>query len=573
MEAQVQQLQALLQTERARRATIEMLCQVCVVLSSTLDYTKIINTILEQIGQILPHDAANMMVIEAGDIARVYYGRGYERFGTAQSLTATTLNVQQVPGLWEMYQTGQPLVIPDVTQDKDWVYSRPEHTWIKSYVGAPILLHGRVIGFLSVLSTTPNFYTQPDGERLVAFTHHAAIAFYNAQLYTQAQEELAERRKVEAALRQYQEHLEELVAERTAALRATVAETQRLNQQLEHEIAERGKLINDLEAFTHTVAHDLKNPLGVVMGYASLAALKLQECEDAEAQGFITIIQNTGEKMDRIITELLTFARLRQDAITPVPLDMSVVIGEVEMRLAHSFAQYQAEFSKPAAWPLTLGHAPWVEEVWVNYISNALKYGGSPPRIQLGFDVVPSAPGPAGAHSGASHIRFWVRDNGKGIPAEAQKRLFTEFTRFEQMRATGHGLGLSIVKRIVEKLGGQVGVESIPGRGSAFFFTLPAAEATLPAYAVAPSILADTPSPTQAEAACATSEPLPVRLPAALLATLREALITADVTDVAELTQQVVAQDQGLGKQLETLNQGYDYAAMLELLERVAEAD
>jgi signal transduction histidine kinase len=73
-------------------------------------------------------------------------------------------------------------------------------------------------------------------------------------------------------------------------------------------------------------------------------------------------------------------------------------------------------------------------------------------------------------------VRFWVRDNGPGLPPEEQTRLFTPFTRLNQTRARGHGLGLSIVRRIVEKLGGQVGVESEVGRGSVFSFTLPAAK-------------------------------------------------------------------------------------------------
>jgi len=107
-----------------------------------------------------------------------------------------------------------------------------------------------------------------------------------------------------------------------------------------------------------------------------------------------------------------------------------------------------------------------VEEVWVNYLSNALKYGGQPPRVELG------------AEQKDEMVKFWMRDNGNGIAPEEQARLFTLFTRLE-VRAKGHGLGLSIVQRIVEKLGGQVGVESdgVPGHGSLFCFTLPAAHA------------------------------------------------------------------------------------------------
>jgi signal transduction histidine kinase len=102
--------------------------------------------------------------------------------------------------------------------------------------------------------------------------------------------------------------------------------------------------------------------------------------------------------------------------------------------------------------------------VWVNYVSNALKYGGRPPRVELG----------ATPQDGV--VRFWVRDNGAGLTAEDQERLFTEFTRLHQVRAEGYGLGLSIVRRIIEKLGGDVGVESEVGKGSTFYFTLPNSE-------------------------------------------------------------------------------------------------
>jgi len=125
-----------------------------------------------------------------------------------------------------------------------------------------------------------------------------------------------------------------------------------------------------------------------------------------------------------------------------------------------------------SAWPAALGYGPWIEEVWVNYLSNAIKYGGQPPRMELGADPLPNPPPQAGEGKGGGMVRFWVRDNGSGITPEDQSRLFAPFTRLDQIRAGGHGLGLSIVRRIVEKLGGQVGVESQVGSGSTFSFTL-----------------------------------------------------------------------------------------------------
>jgi two-component system, sensor histidine kinase and response regulator len=101
--------------------------------------------------------------------------------------------------------------------------------------------------------------------------------------------------------------------------------------------------------------------------------------------------------------------------------------------------------------------------VWANYLSNAIKYGGRPPYVELG----------ASARS-EGVVRFWVRDNGPGIPPAVHTHLFTAFNHVGHVHHLEHGLGLSSVLQIVEKLGGQVGVESEPGTGSLFYFTLPA---------------------------------------------------------------------------------------------------
>jgi signal transduction histidine kinase len=145
---------------------------------------------------------------------------------------------------------------------------------------------------------------------------------------------------------------------------------------------------------------------------------------------------------------------------------MEEIVAEVQDRLAFMIEEYQVEVIVPAAdtWPPAWGYGPWVEEVWTNYISNAIKYGGQPPRVELGG--VPTAEGWA---------KFWVRDNGGGLTPTEQKELFIPFTRLSQAHIEGHGLGLSIVQRIVEKLGGTVAVESkgVSGEGSLFSFTLP----------------------------------------------------------------------------------------------------
>lgn len=234
-------------------------------------------------------------------------------------------------------------------------------------------------------------------------------------------------------------------------------------RQLNAELETRNQ---ELDAFSHIVAHDLKNPVGLTLGYAEILVLDYAVMSDDQRQQTLQTIIRVGHKMNNIIDELLLLAEVRQAQVSALPLDMAKIVSEAQLRLADMVVQSRAGIILPdaSAWPVALGYAPWVEEVWVNYLSNALKYGGQSPRVELGATAQPDG-----------MVCLWVRDNGPGLASEDQARLFIPFTRLNQVRANGHGLGLSIVQRIVEKLGGRVGVESQIGRGNSFFFTLPGA--------------------------------------------------------------------------------------------------
>jgi two-component system sensor histidine kinase/response regulator len=224
----------------------------------------------------------------------------------------------------------------------------------------------------------------------------------------------------------------------------------------------------ELDAFAHTVAHDLKGPLSTGIGVCSLLHEDWPELSAEQIDQLLQMMMRVAHKMHNIIEELLLLASVRKEEVEITQIDMGGLVAEAQERLAHMITEHQAEVIVSKSWPAALGYGPWVEEVWTNYLSNAIQYGGRPPRVELG--ATPQADG---------MVRFWVRDNGTGLTAEEQSRLFTPFTRLEQVRAKGHGLGLSIVRRIVEKLGGQVGVESEVGRGSVFTFTLPGASLEL----------------------------------------------------------------------------------------------
>lgn len=249
---------------------------------------------------------------------------------------------------------------------------------------------------------------------------------------------------------------------------------QEANAELERQLQELEARNEELDAFAHTVAHDLKNPLSALTGYSSMLETRYDQLSEENQRSFFTAIAQNGRRMNNIIEELLLLSSVRRvEEVEVEPLAMDAIVNSTRKRLADLIDDRQAEVILQDDWPEALGRAQWVEEVWVNYVSNAIKYGGRldegvPPRVELGSDESVDV-----SNGDRLHVRFWVRDNGPGLTEEEQASLFTPFERLHQVRVEGHGLGLSIVRRIVEKLSGKVGVASELGQGSEFFFTLP----------------------------------------------------------------------------------------------------
>lgn len=224
----------------------------------------------------------------------------------------------------------------------------------------------------------------------------------------------------------------------------------------------------ELDAFAQTVAHDLKNPLGNILGFCSLLQQNANDNnktknQDKEVQlKYINYIDQSAHKMQDIIESLLLLAGTSKKTDVLIEcLEMESILKMVNFRLKPLIESTQAQFHSPNTWPVAYGYPAWIEEVWVNYVSNSLKYSSQPPVLALGADELDA------------EIKFWVKDNGAGLTTEQQARLFTPFTRLHRKQADGHGLGLCVVESIIRRLGGRAGVESQVGHGSLFYFTLP----------------------------------------------------------------------------------------------------
>ena len=254
---------------------------------------------------------------------------------------------------------------------------------------------------------------------------------------------------------QREEVLARVTAHLTLRRQQKILEKQKLKLQQQN---------NELEAFAHTVAYDLKNPLNLITGFSTIVLDSLPTTTEPELLEYIRHIEQAGNKMAHIIDSLHLLASTRIGEVVMEPIhNMKNIVNQVQQRLVQMIKEYQGEIIVPQTWPIAQGYAPWIEEVWANYLSNGLKYGGKPPRLELGATKEENG-----------WIRFWVHDNGQGFTLEEQSDLFIPFTNINhRTRMKRDGLGLSIVRRIIEKCGGKVGIESHGKQGNTFYFTLP----------------------------------------------------------------------------------------------------
>ena len=230
---------------------------------------------------------------------------------------------------------------------------------------------------------------------------------------------------------------------------------------------ERKELLDELDAFCHTVAHDLRNPLQNLTAQLDLMSVLWEQGRIETAQSDLTEAIRSAWRLNSVIDELLVFAgvRRRQAVVTSEPLDMDGVVDEALGRVGELLRCKEARVRRPALWPVALGESSWLVHVWTNYLSNAANHGGAAPEIVLGGEL----------REAGKVARFWVQDDGPGLDDDGLRKVCVPLDRASSESVDGHGIGLTIVRRIIGKLGGRVGVDSQVGTGARFWFELPAA--------------------------------------------------------------------------------------------------
>jgi signal transduction histidine kinase/ActR/RegA family two-component response regulator len=585
----------LLEAEQEQRRAAEALREAAVVLSSTLAFEELIQRILDQIGRVISGDARNLMFVE-GDQARVANHMGYERFNMQDVVSELQLSIDASIPLHHMKDTGRPLVVPDTLSEPEWVVL-PQMKWLRSYVGAPIMVRGQLVGVLNVESATPGFFSQKHASQLEAFASQAAIAVENTRLVEETSrraEQLATLHRIGLAVtsaldldqvlnalyerirtimdadcfyvalyddlsetiefplfingpegrvrvkprniytdpeitgyiiqsrvplqvpdlevlpedapfrimsldgrrtRSYlgvplifreqvfgvlsaQSYETNAYTTADAELLTTIATQasiaiqnarayERLVQTAD-ELREVDRLKNQ---FLANMSHELRTPLNSIIGFSRVMLKGIDGPLTEPQEADLTSIYSSGQHLLNLINSILDMSKIEAGKMDLSFEEVSLhdvfngVLATARGLLKDRPIELQSDI--PEDLPTVWADAQRIRQVLINLVSNAAKFTEQG-YVALRVEIDPE------------FVTVHLSDTGVGIEPEAQSRLFIPFQQVDAStarRAGGTGLGLAISRSFVEMHGGQIWVESEPGQGSTFSFTLPVYQA------------------------------------------------------------------------------------------------
>ncbi len=416
---------------------------------------------LEHVRELVPCKRASVTIFSPeGAEVLVLAAQVDGQLQDSQPLLAETLELS------EELKRGELRRIDDLTnrEGQASIYKELLKQGIRSVINIPILVQGELIGTLNLGADQVSAFSEEAVDVLREVADVLGVALQQARLREQ--------------LQRYTDELEQRVAERTRALEERTAEIEKLNRgmlaMLEdlqetnrryEQLSQELQAVNaELKTFAYTVSHDLKAPLRGIDGYSRFLMEDYIEQLDEEGRFFLTNIRQAVRQMNQLIDDLLAYSRMERRTLTPRTFSL---VRLVEGLLAEKRAEIEAggvTISRQIECPEITADSDGLTIALRNLIDNAIKYSASvaSPHIEIG------------ARREGDHCLIWVKDNGIGFDMQFQERIFEIFQRLHTTEEySGTGVGLAIVRKAIQRMGGRIWAESMPGQGAVFYLKIP----------------------------------------------------------------------------------------------------
>lgn len=431
-----------------QRDLSEVLLGVAQTLTANLDLSVVLPTILDQLAYLVEYDSASIMLLE-GEWLRPVARRSIFPISSAP-LTPQT---HELAHIQEAITTRQPVLIEDTEHDPRW-RMRSGSTTIRCWLGAPLIVHDRVVGLLNISHHTPEHFDRTSVQTAGAFAAFAAIALNNAALHQQVQDELNERIRAEAELRQERARLAERVAEQTSSLRAA-------NQ----EMAQASRMKDE---FLAAMSHELHTPLNSVINITDVLLEGAYGALNERQQRALSIVVAGSKRLMSLISDVLDVARIESGKLQLLAQEVDVdhLCRLCLERTVIPEKRHHVTYTIASAVKTIIADERRLRQILTNLLSNAVKFTAEDGAIGLDVQI----------EEERNCLTFTVWDTGIGIEESDLHRLFHPFVQLDSSlsrRYEGTGLGLTIVLRLVALHGGSLMVESQKGQGSRFIVRLP----------------------------------------------------------------------------------------------------